>query len=438
MLIVAGLAAAILVVALFAGLRRATLWLMAIRPACDQMFNVAKFAIGSESGPGASVNLVVLTLAVVGAVFRPKSLLAAPVLGWFAFLAVAAASAFNAPDPAHSMRLLMTLATYGAVLILAHVIVRDRETAAAALAACVLSSVAPAFVALGELAANPSILATDERLLGTFTHPNILAFYLVTMIAVILFVLSSTLVSPPPVLRRVLMGWAGLLLFLLLATKTRSAWIALAMILAVQAACVDRRWLWMLAFLPLLMLMPGVGDRFLDLFEGNTNDTYAQLNSLAWRKLLWADTMEWLSQNPPGWLGHGLDHYVGYVPIFFEKGAKPDGIGTHNALLQLYFEAGILGLGSFIAVFAILFVTLARRFRTDPDGTLIAMALCGGILACSYSDNMLDYLQFQWPFWFFIGTVCASVRFPARNALRPSLRPGRGLRRPAFPSPAQR
>jgi O-antigen ligase len=410
MALVLALTLALVALAALAGLRRSTFWLMAARPACDQAFNLVKFALGQESGPGAALNILVLTMAAAGVLFRPSALASPVVLAWGAFVAAAGASAAVAPDPASSMRLLLTLSTYGAVLILADVLVRDRASAAAALGVCLLSSVIPAAVAVVELALMPSILTGDERLLGTFTHPNILAFYLVTMIGSVLFVLATTLVKLPTGWRRGLYVWAALLVVLLLATKTRSAWIAVGLIVIAQAALVDRRWLGLLALSPLVLLVPGVGERFFDLFEGNTNDTYAQLNSLAWRQLLWADTFSWLTENPPGLLGHGLDHYVSYVPVFFQRGANPEGIGTHNALLQLYFEAGWLGLTTFLGAYAVVLTGLALRWRADPKATPIAIALLLGILVCSYSDNMLDYLQFQWPFWFFIGTICAAGR----------------------------
>ncbi len=427
MLIVLGLAIVLLAATAAVGLRRATLGLMVLRPACDQAFNVVKFALGQESGPGASLNILILVMAVVGAGFRPWALVAPMVLAWLIFLMVAGLSALQAPDPLTSLRLLLTLATYCAVLILAHVLVRDRKSAVAALVVTLLSSVIPTVVALAELAVTPAILTGEERLLGTFTHSNILAFYLVTIIAVIFFALSTTLIELPLRWRRRLSAYAGVLVLLLLATKTRSAWIALALIFGAQALFVDRRWLWLPLLLPLLLLVPGVGDRFFDLFEGNTNDTYAQLNSLAWRQLLWADTFEWLRQNPPGLLGHGLDHYVSYVPQFFDRGAKPDGIGTHNALLQVYFEAGWLGLLAFLGTFATALACLAGRWRRDPAATPLAMALVIGVVACSYSDNTLDYLQFQWPMWFFVGSVCALARFTSHE---PADAPSRGWAAP--------
>jgi O-antigen ligase len=404
-----------LIGALLAGLRRTALALALLRPSGDRLFNAVKDLTGSDSGPGASLNLGILMLTGGALLRRPTALLAPPVLGWLAFLAAAAASAATAPDPVVSMRLLLTLATYGAVLVLTHALVDSVALAAKFILAVVLSSVIPAVLGLAELVANPEILLGDARLLSTFTHANILAFYLVTVMAAILFITGSSMFAPPPRLRRVLLAYGGILLVLLLATKTRSAWGALGLILLVQALVVDRRWLALIVLAPLLMLVPGVNERFTDLFSGNTNDAYAQLNSFAWRQLLWGETLRWLGENPPRFTGHGLDHYIHYVPLFFTRVMNPEGVGTHNALLQLWFETGILGVTGFAAAMLLLVAGLIRRLRTDPKGAALMLAACGGYLLAAYSDNVLDYLQYQWTFWFLMGAVSAATRLAREN-----------------------
>ena len=73
---------------------------------------------------------------------------------------------------------------------------------------------------------------------------------------------------------------------------------------------------------------------------------------------------------------------------------------------------GALGLAAFALMFIGVFIELARRMRQDFRGTLLIMLMCIGYLVENISDNLLDYLQFQWFFWFCIGVVCASARLP--------------------------
>jgi O-antigen ligase len=406
--ILALLAAALALTGVF-GARRATLALIAIRPACDKTFDAIKGLAGSSNGPGATFNLLVIALAALAILRRPQALLAPPVIAWGFVLLAAAASLLHSPDPAAGMRLLLTLVTYGAVLALPFALIDTIADAMDCLKAALASSVIPVGVGIIELLSTPAILLDDERLESTFTHPNILAFYLVGVLTLILFLMASRMASLSSRQSRGLMAYACLLVILLLATKTRSAWIAMVLILGGHALANDRRWLWAIAALPLLVLIPGVGDRILDLGGGNTNDAFANLNSYAWRQLLWSETYEWLRQNPALVFGHGLDLYVSYVPLFFSRGANPEGVGAHNAALQIYFEMGLTGIAAFAGVFITLFIQLAKRMDVDFPGAILFTLLCASHVLVANSDNMLDYLQFQWFFWFTVGTVVAST-----------------------------
>jgi O-antigen ligase len=432
-LILAILAASLALTVIF-GARRATFALIALRPACDKTFDGIKHLAASANGPGAAFNLLVIALAALAVVRRPQALLAPPVIAWGGVLLAAMASLLNSPNPAAGVRLLLTLVTYGAVLALPFALIESLGDAMDCLKAALASSVIPAVVAIIEVLSTPSILLDDERLESTFTHPNILAFYLVGVLTLILFLMASRMVRLSPRQARWLMAYAGLLLILLLATKTRSAWIAMVLILGGHALANDRRWLWAILALPLVLLIPGIGERVLDLGGGNTNDAFANLNSYAWRQLLWSETYEWLRQNPSLLFGHGLDLYISYVPLFFSRGANPEGVGAHNAALQIYFEMGLTGVAAFLAVFITLFVQLAKRMRADFPGALLFMLLCASHMLVANSDNMLDYLQFQWFFWFTAGTVIASTpllqRAPVQAGLRSPRHQGQTSDRP--------
>jgi O-antigen ligase len=400
------------------GVRRATLALITIRPACDKTFDGIKLLAGAANGPGAAFNLLVITLAALACFNRPRALLAPPVIAWTGVLVAAIASLLHSPDPASGVRLLLTLVTYAAVLALPFALVESVGDAVDCLKAALASSVITVAVATVEVLSTPAILLGDERLESTFTHPNILAFYLVGVLTLILFLMASHMVQLSSRHTRWLMGYAGLLLILLLATKTRSAWIAMVLILGGHALATDRRWLWAIFALPLVLLIPGVGERILDLGGGNTNDTFANLNSYAWRQLLWSETYEWLRQNPSLLFGHGLDLYISYVPLFFSRGANPEGVGAHNAALQIYFEMGLTGVAAFAAVFITLFIQLAKRLSADFPGAVLFTLLCASHMLVANSDNMLDYLQFQWFFWFTVGTVIASTPFLQQATIR--------------------
>ncbi len=329
-LLVPVLAGLLLALAVLFGLRRVALAVMLVRPSCDLVFSWVKDALDQSTGPGGAINVLVIGLGLISLVHAPHLVLSPTLLAWGVFLLAAIASLLHGPDPAGGMRLLLTLTTYAAAFSLPFAIVRDRETAAQCLWIALLSSLAPAAWAVVELATTPDTLFGKGRLQSTFGHPNIFAFFIVSNIALILFLTRSTLVRLAPARRRMLYAYIMALLLLLLFT-------------------------------------------------------------------------------------YGLDLFQSYLPLFFPQGTHESGVGVHNTFLQLYFEMGLIGLAAFLAIFVALFVQLRRGLAHDRDGAIVMATLCVSYFPLCYSDNLLDYLNFQWFFWFVLGTVLAWMRLWPRS-----------------------
>lgn len=419
-LAIVGLAGLLIALSLVFGPWRMALAVMLVRPCCDRLFDWLKTTLDQPSGPGAALNALMIALAVLVVICAPGASLAAPVLAWAAFLLTALISVLELPAPAEGVRLFLTILTYAAAFIVPYACIRRREDAIQSMEIALYSSVIPTVVAYMEIASDPAVLTGEERLQGTFTHPNIFAFYLVGVLTVILFMACSNTISLSGRQRRVMFAYAALLLFLVLLTKTRSAWLAMLVIMAGYAIVVDRRWLVAMLALPIALLIPGVADRVSDLGSGTIDVGYERLNSFAWREVLWNDTIEWLASNPPGLFGYGLDSYQSYVPLFFSRGEGQTGVGPHNAFLQIYFEMGLAGVAAFLLVMATVALKLARGLRQDFAGSFVLLMLCAGYMIMFYSDNLLDYLQFQWFFWFVLGSACAlpdPIAYPSRGRL---------------------
>ncbi len=407
MILVIALAGILFAVAALFGVRRAALTVILMRPSCDPGFWWVNNLLHQSMQTGAAINLLVIGLAVIVLVHVPRVFLSPPLLAWGGFLLAALMSLVHGPDPASGTRLLLTLTTYAAVFSLPFAIVRGRETAAQCLWIAYLSSLVPTAWGVVELAMVPDILFGGERLQSSFAHPNIFAFFIVSVIALILFLMRSTLVRLTRMRRRMLYTHTILLLILLLFTKTRSAWIAMAVILIGYALFIDRRWFAFTIVPPAALLIPGITDRVADLSIGNVDAGFEQLNSLAWREVLWENTLQWMADNPSILLGHGLDLYQSYLPLFFPRGT---GVPPHNTLLQIYFEMGLIGLAAYLAIFVVLFAQLYRGCTHDRAGAIVLAILCIGYLTVSFADNLLDYLNFEWFFWFVLGTVMAWIR----------------------------
>ena len=388
------------------GMRRAVLAVFLVRSVCDPLFGLIK-ADGGGMGPGAAVNVLVIVLALLFCLESPL-LISSGILSWAGFLMAGLASVISSPEPfMKAFRAFLWITSYAAVFALPFALIRSREWALRCLTVVMFSSIIPIAYAFVELASGSAATAGGIRVSGTFTHPNIFAFYLVGLLALTLFLLRSSLVSLSPRIGRWLVLYLPIIVILLVLTGTRSAWVGGAIILIAYASVVDKRYLLCLPLVLLVIYLPDVAERLSDLQTGNLDYGYAQLNSYAWRKILWQSALDWLMENPSEYLvlGYGIGSFEYYQPLFFPRAV--DRVGAHNALLQIFFEMGILGVLGFLWLFVSLFAKLIVGYSFDKAGAMIMMILALAYLVVSYGDNMLDYLVFQWYFWFVMGVVCA-------------------------------
>jgi len=388
------------------GMRRAVLAILLVRSSCDPFFGLTQ-AGGGGMGLGAAMNALVIVLALLFFLESPL-LIGSAILPWAGFLMTAFAAAIGSPDPMmKALRGFFVLTSYAAVFALPFALIRSRQWALRCLTVVMCSSIIPVTYAFIELASGSAATAEGMRVTSTFAHPNIFAFYLVGLFTLTLFLLRSSLVPQSPRVKLWLVLYLPIIIVLLLLTGTRSAWIGGAIVLIVYASIIDKRYLLCFLLVPFLFYVPGVEERLSDLQTGNLDYGYAQLNSYAWRKLLWQSALDWLMDNPSTslLLGYGLGSFEYYSPVFFPR--MRDGIAAHNAILQVFFEMGFLGLLAFLWVFVALFAKLRMGYSFDKAGATIMMTLALSYLVTSYSDNMFDYLVFQWYFWFIMGVVCA-------------------------------
>jgi len=305
-LVGAAVAIASAFVAFAINIRRAVLGILLIRSACDPLFGLMQS--GGKMGPGAAVNALIIGLAFLVFAESPALIGSAILPMWGGFLMSAFASATISPDPTKAVRVLFVLISYAAVFALPFGLVRSRERVLQCLLTVICSSFIPVAYVFVELVTGSG--GTEQgRLQSTFGHPNIFAFYLVSLLAVILFMLRSSIVSLTPRIRRWLALYLPVIVILILFTKTRNAWIGAAIVIIIYASIVDRRYLLCLFLVPLVFYLPGVEERLLDLETGNVNYRYARLNSYAWRQLLWESTLGWLMTNPSLLLGYGLGSF---------------------------------------------------------------------------------------------------------------------------------
>lgn len=260
---------------------------------------------------------------------------------------------------------------------------------------------------------NGFIFREDGRLQGTFSHPNMMAFYSVLMI-VVGFLLLYRRAFPKFVVKWVLLYIVNLMIILIL-TQTRTAWISFLLFFFIYGIFYERKWvIAMVVILPLTLFVPSVFERIVDLTQGTKVGGNTPLNSWAWRVYLWTESWPWIEKN--FLFGYGLTSFISLSPLFFKTARFGHEIGAHNVYIELLFETGIVGCLSFIAIYVTPIIKKLRSLYVDEitkRETIILVAYIMSYLVSCISDNMLYYLTVNWYGWFFIGTLLASTKASA-------------------------
>lgn len=399
--------AVVLAVMLAVDRRRLFFVIMLFRAVGDPVFDAGKFDLGGASiGMGAALNALIIFLAVLFLVEATQSQQSRSLARWSPLLLLPAlAGAVHSPEPASAIRTFLVLLSYGAAFIIPFVSVRSAAERDRWLDVVLWSSPLTVLYACVDLAQGWG--GEGFRLKSSFSHPNIFAFYLVLVLSLCLHRLKAAAVAPSALLGRTLPFYMLVLLALLALTQTRSAWLAALLVFGIYGLRFERRFLLYLLLLPCaLLLLPGMAERILDLSATSVYDPYAKLNSFAWRQEIWKSGLAWMSLSHVP-LGYGLNAFTHYSPAFFPLAGNTNP-GAHNVYVQMLFETGLAGL----AAAAWLFYRLIRRLARSNEavGATILVSLVSAYLLVCASDNMIDYLSFNWYFWFAMGAACALGR----------------------------
>jgi len=395
-------------------------WVLAViiltRPLLDNLLNLTKSSSGEgqDIGLGAILNLAIIALGIFLSFHNsnfPRRNKA--VHCWFIFLFLMFLSVCYSPFPLLGLRLFFNYLSYFAMFIIPFLIIKEKEDFLFWLKIFAWSFVLPIFFANIDLIAGGRQFAdAGKRIEGTFTHPNILAFYLVLGVTTYFYILKSGFWKLRPIILWAMRILMLNMLVLLIATKTRNAWIACFLGFFIYGFLKDKKLLVILLLLiPMTLLVPTVKDRVLTVISDKQEANYNGLNSMEWRLHVWQSALPMIKQRPLQ--GYGLASFIPMSEKFLDVGSN---IQAHNAYLEVLFETGILGLLSFVLLFLaplIIFYQNMRKSVIQNQAKIWAILvgyLIGYMVICS-ADNLCFYLVFNWYVWFFVGLMMASERF---------------------------
>ena len=305
--------------------------------------------------------------------------------------------------------------------------------------AILVGSAVPILFALFQLFFGGGITTFEirNRIFGTFAHPNVFAFFIVSL----LFIHSHyayILKRVPPQYQRISTLYTALLLVLLACTFTRGAWVGLAIFLVTLGLFKFRKQLILsvlgltilyfafFSFNALLTRFTDVDLRRIQLVERlTTRDEEA--DSISWRSQLVRESIPIFLQHPFFGFGYGT------FPMVWENSQGPDHINddsteSHNDYLRLAIELGGVGLTLYLILLAQLFFTawglyLSLESTYEQDAVLHLIAWIAAFGVMSLGDNMLHHTPVMWMTWTWWGAMFGALYLHQKeyfNFIRPS------------------
>lgn len=194
-------------------------------------------------------------------------------------------------------------------------------------------------------------------------------------------------------------------------TYSRASWVGFACALVVMV------FLWRPRLLPLFLLLcclavpllpDTVWNRILTI--GNTSDS-----STASRFPLYEAALRVIQRSPVSGAGLGTAAVQSYIKRYsLYKGIAPF-VHAHNFYLEVWIEAGLLGVVSFVAAMLWNIKRAAHTVRHCPDSAArtitcgAAAALCGSMV-CGLADYLWNYPRVMCIFWFVFAVALSGVK----------------------------
>ena len=397
---------------------RYTLFYLVIlfRSVMDPILDATKMG---DFGLGAVINALVILIAIIAIIEKPNPVRKVISTTWLPFFLISLVALVIAPDLKAALKSYLTLISYAAVFALAIILVKDEKDYGRWMLAVFLSSLIPVAYGFIDAATGGYISANGFRINSTFSHPNILAFYLVLMISIGFYFYKTQASYIPLWMRKLLPIYILMMLALLLMTKTRSAWVACIFFFTIYALIYERKYLVLIGLALLTsLLVPEIRDRVLDLGQGNEVINYSRLNSYAWRKLIWHDGLNWMLPKHY-FFGYGLESFKYYSVDFFTMSGGANS-GAHSVFVQLFFETGVFGLAAFLWLHIKVAKLLIPFYKTNRLMIFSVVMFLLEYAFYAYADNMLGYLTFNWYLWFVVGAAYAVNYSKQQNAVQGS------------------
>ncbi|MEG2177035.1 MAG: O-antigen ligase family protein, partial [Oscillibacter sp.] len=246
------------------------------------------------------------------------------------------------------------------------------------------------------------------RVASFFDNPNTFAEVLILLLPLVLALIlcSEHLLSKAVACGIFAVGVAALGM-----TYSRASWVGIA------CACVVMVFLWKPKLIPLFLLfcvlcIPLLPDTIWNriLTIANPTDT-----STASRFPLYRAALNVIKEAPVTGAGLGTTTVQEYISDLNLYHGKAPFVHAHNFYLQVWIEAGLLGIVGFVGSLLWGVKTAARTVRHCPDSaartiTCAAAAAMCGAMVCGLADYLWNYPRVMCMFWFVFALALAGAK----------------------------
>lgn len=234
------------------------------------------------------------------------------------------------------------------------------------------------------------------RVFSTLENPNLLAGFLVTMMAIAAGLGYKSPENKYKVIYSVLVILFGGCLIL---TYSRGAWLSVLAIVAMYGVLCNRKVFWLLLLLPVIAFFAhdALLERFMSIM--NPTDTSSTL-----RLALWESTVAMIMNNPFFGIGWGAYWMVYPDYDFFINNANTKIFHAHNMYLNVAAEIGIPGLITFLSIIyghlRLALISLRESGRDWSSGLMLGIVgAIFGLIVNGFTDYVLFNIQLSMLFW---------------------------------------
>jgi len=383
--------------------------LLVIRPAIDLWGTISLIDINTISlNYNSLTGLLVFVTGIAYLSKERKRLPAIPSIYFIAsFILLAFVSLIWSPSFIDGLREFIRIAGIFIIFALSFLIISNKSHFKILLKAFTVSSLIPLMVAITQYLTGKGEVIFGEffkRLYGSFFYPNSLAFFLVFIIAILLFQFSQS----RKIEANALYGLFALVSFLvLLGTYTRGAWLGGVLVFLAFGLVKFKKIL--LGGIILIALM----CLFVPIIQERVGDVLSlePFSSLIWRIKLWQGMVDFFVQKPI--FGHGLNSFQFLSQDLQGLSALP-APEAHNDYLKLLVEMGIVGLILYLSINVKLLIFNLKNFLKNKDkflkdASLLALILVGVFILMSFGDNIMRGTATEWCLFAFLGGLAGII-----------------------------